>query len=95
MENALPGPHGGRSMTERRLQGEREQLKLALTEATMQLRAFGISRAARCAPSKKSTSAAPTNSRHRNCHERRFTAMSLSASIAADAASIAAGSLSS
>jgi transposase len=38
MENSLPGPDDGQSMTERRLRAECEQLKLALAEATVQRR---------------------------------------------------------
>jgi transposase len=38
MDRSLPGPDGGQSQTERRLRHECEQLKLALAEATVQLR---------------------------------------------------------
>jgi transposase len=38
MDRSLPGPDGGQSQTERRLRTEWEQLKLALAEATVQLR---------------------------------------------------------
>jgi transposase len=38
MDRSLPGPEGGQSQTERRLRHECEQLKLALAEATVQLR---------------------------------------------------------
>jgi transposase len=38
MDRSLPGPDGGQSQTERRLRTECEQLKLALAEATVQLR---------------------------------------------------------
>ena len=38
MHRSLPGPDGGQSQTERRLRHECEQLKLALAEATVQLR---------------------------------------------------------
>ncbi|MGI5192767.1 hypothetical protein ACQEVY_03760 [Streptomyces sp. CA-288835] len=38
MDRSLPGPDGGQSWTERRLRYECEQLKLALAEATVQLR---------------------------------------------------------
>ncbi|WP_328766689.1 hypothetical protein [Streptomyces sp. NBC_00286] len=37
-DTILPGPDGGQSWTERRLRHECEQLKLALAEATVQLR---------------------------------------------------------
>jgi transposase len=38
MDRSLPGPDGGESQTGRRLRHECEQLKLALAEATVQLR---------------------------------------------------------
>jgi transposase len=38
LDQSLPGPDGGLSQTERRLRYECEQLKLALAEATVQLR---------------------------------------------------------
>jgi hypothetical protein len=38
MDRSLPGLDGGQSRTERRLRHECEQLKLALAEATVQLR---------------------------------------------------------
>ena len=38
MDRSLPGPDGRQSQTERRLRHECEQLKLALAEATVQLR---------------------------------------------------------
>jgi transposase len=38
MDRSLPGPDGGQWQTERRLRHECEQLKLALAEATVQLR---------------------------------------------------------
>jgi hypothetical protein len=38
IDRSLPGPDGGQSQTERRLRRECEQLKLALAEATVQLR---------------------------------------------------------
>jgi transposase len=40
MDRSLPGPDGGQSQTERRLRHECEQLKLALAEATVQLRSW-------------------------------------------------------
>ena len=38
MDRSLPGPDGGLSQTERRLRSECKELKLALAEATVQLR---------------------------------------------------------
>ena len=38
MDRSLPGPRGGLSQTERRLRSECKELKLALAEATVQLR---------------------------------------------------------
>ena len=40
LESAMPGPGNGVTSTERRLRAENEQLKLALAEATVQLRVW-------------------------------------------------------
>ena len=42
MDRSRPGPDGGQSQTERRLRHECEQLKLALAEATVQLRICAV-----------------------------------------------------